>query len=292
MLRSILLTTLAMVAFAANSVLARAALVGTDINAVSYTLLRLVAAAVILVAIMALRSRPADWRASLRVEPLSALMLFGYALAFSLAYLRLETGMGALILFGVVQLTMIGRGVMIGERMGVVAWVGVVTACAAFVYLVLPISTILGGADDLTAPDIIGAALMAVSGVCWGVYSLLGRGAGDPLSRTARNFVWSVPLGAAAMGGYLALGKAASVPMDGIMFAVASGAITSGVGYVIWYAALRGLSATQGGIVQLSVPVIAALGGVAFVSEPLTLRLTLSVVLILGGIAFTMVPRR
>ena len=272
-----------MMAFAANSVLARMALAGTRIDAVSYTSVRLLAAAVMLAVLVRLRGGS---RGSLSIDPLSALTLFGYAFAFSLAYLRLETGMGALILFGVVQLTMIGWGAAIGERMGVVQWGGVLLACGAFLYLMSP---------GLSAPDPLGAALMAMSGVCWGVYSLAGRrvSGGDPLLRTASNFLWSLPFMLAAAAIYIVfMGQEVSLPTDGMVLAVISGAVTSGAGYAIWYSALRGLSATQGGIVQLSVPIIAAIGGVMFVSEPLSLRLTLSAALILGGIALTMVRAR
>lgn len=278
---TIILTTLAMIAFAANSVLARLALHGTTIDALSYTAVRLTSAAVMLVALVLLRSGRSF---HLPFSALSALALFGYALAFSLAYLRLETGMGALILFGVVQLTMIGWGVRCGERLSVLQWGGVVMACAAFAYLMTP---------GLSAPDSLGAALMALSGLCWGVYSLLGRGGGDPLLRTASNFIWSLPLIAAACA--LSIGTGVGevhLPLRGVIMAMISGAVMSGAGYAIWYGALRGLAATHAGIVQLSVPVIAALGGVSFVAEPLTARLMIASVFILGGIALVMTRRK
>jgi len=274
-----------MIAFAANSVLGRLALDGTDIDAYSYTSIRLISAAITLVLLLVLIKGarvklPRDW--------LSAFMLFGYAMAFSLAYLRLETAMGALILFGIVQLTMIGWGIVSGERLSASACVGVFMACGAFIYLMLP---------GLSAPDTLGAVLMAVSGICWGVYSLLGRhskqkGGGDPLARTSSNFVWSLPFMTVSLVIYtLGFGGGVTLPIEGIVLAVMSGAVTSGAGYAIWYRVLKDLTATRASIVQLSVPVIAAIGGVVFVSEPLTLRLSLATIFILGGIALTLMPK-
>ena len=273
-------TALAMIAFAANSVLGRLALGGAESDALSYTTIRLVSAAIMLAIIFVFRGRSdrklsPDW--------LSAFMLFGYALAFSLAYLRLETGMGALILFGVVQLTMIGWAVVSGEGLTLLAWCGVIMAFGAFVYLMSP---------GLEAPDMWGAGLMVFSGLCWGVYSLLGRGSGDPLARTASNFLYSIIFMGAALGTYLmVLAGSLSINVKGAVLAILSGAVTSGLGYVIWYAALKDLTAARAGIVQLSVPIIAAFGGVIFVSEPLTTRLSLSALFVLGGIALTMLPK-
>lgn len=279
-LKTFALTTLAMAAFAANSVLARLALDGTDIDAVSYTAVRLGSAALMLLLLMVIKSRG---RFRLSFSPLSAVSLFGYAFAFSLAYLRLETGMGALILFGVVQLTMIGWGVSRGERLGAVQWSGVLLACGAFAYLMMP---------GLSAPDRLGAGLMAISGLCWGIYSLLGRGAGDPIHRTASNFVWTVPLMLIVIVIYATMGIGETrLPTRGVILAAVSGALMSGAGYAVWYGALRGLTATRAGVVQLSVPIIAALGGVLLVSEPLTLRLMLSTLFILGGIAAVILGR-
>lgn len=277
--RTIVLTIAAMVAFAANSVLARLALGSPMLtDPVGYTVIRLASAALILIVLLALRDKP---KAKAKADPLSALMLFGYALAFSLAYLKLETAMGALILFAAVQLTMIGWGLIAGERLSARQWVGVIMSFATFTYLMTP---------GLGAPDAFGAALMCISGMCWGGYSLKGRGAGDALGRTASNFIWTLPLAALAFGvSYFAKHTAGNLPLRGIVLAVISGALTSGVGYAIWYSALKGLSAVQGGVVQLSVPIIAAIGGVILVSEGLTMRLILSSVLILGGIALTLI---
>jgi len=276
-----LLTILAMIAFAANSVLARLALSGAaPIDPISYTSIRLFAAAGALMILLLMRGGS---KKKISADYLSVLMLFGYAGAFSLAYLRLDTAMGALILFGVVQLTMISWGVKTGEKLSRLQVTGILLACSAFLYLMSP---------GLTAPDLTGAALMAVSGVCWGVYSLAGRGKGDPLARTASHFIGTLPLVIIGGGLYFWLGDMAPhLPLGGVGLAVLSGTVTSGAGYAIWYSALKGLSAAQGGIVQLSVPIIAAIGGVMFVAEPLSFRLYLSAVLILGGIALTMVKR-
>jgi len=281
-LRIFALTALAMIAFAANSVLARLALSGeSSIDPISYTATRLFSAAAILALIvhfrgLTKRKRPMDY--------LSIVTLFGYAAVFSLAYLRLDTAMGALVLFGVVQMTMISAGLVKGERLTRLQWVGIAIACAAFTYLMLP---------GLSAPDPLGAALMALSGLCWGIYSLAGQSGGDPLLRTADNFIGTLPLAFVAGGFYLWLGFAdIHLSYSGVWLAVISGAVMSGMGYAIWYSAVTGLSAAQGGIVQLSVPIIAAIGGVIFVSEPLSMRLCISALLILGGIALTMVRPR
>ena len=266
-----------MIAFATNSVLARSALSGeAAIDPISYTGIRLFAAAATLAAIIFFRGQSQQKRS---VDYLSIAMLFGYAAAFSLAYLRLDTAMGALILFGVVQMTMISAGIIKGERLRGLQWSGIAMACGAFVYLMIP---------GLSAPDPIGAVLMAISGICWGAYSLAGRSGGDSLLRTADNFIGTLPLAIIACGFYLWLGPfEIHLSQSGIALAVISGAVTSGIGYAIWYSAVRGLSAAQGGIVQLSVPIIAAIGGVIFVSEPLSARFYVSALFILGGIALT-----
>lgn len=271
------LTTLAMLAFAANSVLARLALENAQPpDSLTFTFIRLLSAAVTLAILLRLRSSS---RAPRSFRVVSVLSLLGYAGAFSIAYLRLETAMGALILFGAVQVTMIGWGFKSGERLTALQFIGLFIALAAFAYLMSP---------GLGAPDLMGAAFMGLAGVSWGIYSLAGRASDDPLLQTANNFLWTLPF-AAGLGaiGCLATGVVPSIGKDLVLYAVLSGAVTSGIGYAIWYKALSGLSATQGGIVQLSVPVIAALGGVIFVSETLSLRLAISALLILGGIALT-----
>ena len=269
-----LLTLLAMLAFAANSVLCRLALGEGHIDAASFATARVISGALILAAIVLYREkgpvkRDADWRA--------ALALFVYMAFFSFAYLSLGAGTGALILFGAVQLTMFIVALRSGEPFSPVAWVGLVLAIAGLVYLVLP---------GVTAPEPIGAMLMVIAGVAWGAYSLLGRKAADPTRATAWNFLLSVPLVLLTSLIFLQQFHATSF---GIALAVASGAVASGIGYVIWYAALRGLAATSAATVQLSVPFIAAIGGVLLLSEDVTLRLLIASVN--ASTAWTRMPR-
>jgi drug/metabolite transporter (DMT)-like permease len=275
-LRTLALTVAAMLAFAANSLLCRLALQQEAIDAASFGSIRLVSGAITLALIVKLRSRPPPAE---RTDWLAAAMLFAYVAFFSFAYLSLSAGTGALILFGAVQLTMLGVGLRSGEMFGPVAWSGFVLAVAGLVYLMSP---------GVTAPPPLGAALMAVAGVAWGVYSLRGRGVADPLAATARNFVRAAPL---ALLLSLALASRAHANAAGIALAVASGAITSGIGYVIWYAALPGLSAMRAATVQLSVPLIAAFGGVLFLAEAITPRLAFASVAILGGIALVLMGK-
>jgi drug/metabolite transporter (DMT)-like permease len=277
------LTATALVAFAANSVLCRLALGARRIDPSTFTTLRLLAGAVVLGGIVALgryaganpAARAHGWR---RIAP--ALMLFVYALGFSLAYVRLSVGTGALLLFGTVQLTMIASALWRGDRPGALEWAGLALALAGLVALVLP---------GLTAPPLHAAALMTVAGVGWGLYSLAGRGASDPLRSTASNF--ALALVPALAVNAIARGTVHVTPM-GAVLAVTSGALASGLGYVAWYAALRGLSATRAAIVQLAVPVIAAAAGVLFMGEAVTVRLVLCAALILGGVGLASVTRR
>lgn len=294
MLPTLLLTGVSMLAFAANSLLCRVALVDARIDPVSFGSIRLLSGALMLALIVWLRrgggggsaggtsgtngnngvrrsSRAGDWPA--------AMMLFAYVALFSFAYLSLSTGMGALILFGAVQLTMIGAGLRAGERFAPAAWAGLAAAVAGLVYLVSP---------GLTAPPAASAVLMTLAGVAWGVYSLRGRGVADPLAATASNFARAV-LPALVLS--LLAASRAQADGAGIALAIASGALTSGLGYVIWYAALRGLTAMRAASVQLSVPPIAAFGGVLVLSEPLTARLLVGSAAILGGIAVVLVTR-
>lgn len=273
LLQTVALTAAAMVAFAANSLLCRLALQHQGIDPASFGSIRLVSGALTLALVVRLRVRQpsparADW--------LAAAMLFAYVAFFSFAYLSLPAGTGALILFGAVQLTMLGAGLGSGERFGTLAWLGFVLAAGGFVYLVLP---------GVAAPPLLGAVLMAIAGVAWGVYSLRGRGVADPLAATARNFLRAVPL---ALALSLLFVARAHADATGIALAVASGAVTSGLGYVIWYAALGRLSAMQAATVQLSVPLLAAIGGVLLLSEAITPRLAAASVAILGGIAIVL----
>ncbi|CAN7156648.1 MULTISPECIES: DMT family transporter [unclassified Variovorax] len=275
-LQTLALTVAAMLAFAANSLLCRLALQQEAIDAASFGSIRLVSGALALTLIVRLRAKPP---AAGRADWLAAAMLFAYVAFFSFAYLSLSAGTGALILFGAVQLTMLGVGLRSGEMFGPVAWSGFVLAVAGLVYLVSP---------GVTAPPPLGAALMAIAGIAWGVYSLRGRGVADPLAATARNFLRAAPL---ALLLSLALASRAHANAAGIALAVASGAVTSGIGYVIWYAALPGLSAMRAATVQLSVPLIAAFGGVLFLSEAITPRLAFASVAILGGIALVLMAK-
>ena len=273
-----LYTSLTMVAFASNSLLNRMALGQETIDAVSYTTVRLTAGALTLWLIASLQKNSAGPK--VRGNWISAAMLFLYAIAFSLAYLSLRAGTGALILFGTVQLTMILAALRSGERPQLLEWLGLLLALGGLVYLVLP---------GLEAPSPLGSALMTAAGIAWGVYSLRGRGSGSPLADSAGNFIRAVPLILAVR---LVTLNNVHLSQPGLLLAVLSGAIASGLGYVIWYAALRGLTATRAAIVQLSVPVLAAWGGVVFLAEDISLRLILAGALILGGIALAILGRR
>jgi len=266
-----------MLAFAANSVLCRLALQATEVDPTTFTTVRLMSGALVLWLVVLWRKRPAS---STGGGWLSAAALFVYAAAFSFAYVTLETGTGALLLFGAVQLTMIGYGLGRGERLARGQTLGLVVALGGFVYLVLP---------GLTAPPPGAALLMALAGAAWGAYSLRGRGAHQPAAASAANFLRAAPL-AVALALLVLLLPGAELRPDGLgmAYAALSGAVTSGLGYVVWYAVLPSLRATSAATVQLSVPVLAAVGGVMLVGEPLTLRLVLASVAILGGIALVL----
>lgn len=279
-MRLLIITTATMIAFAANSVFGRLALGANAIDPASYSLVRLASGALMLALLIALRQGAASRNALAAGNWASAAALFGYAAAFSFAYLWLDTGVGALILFACVQGTMIGWSIVKGEHPTALEWAGLAVAFAAFVWLVSP---------GLAAPDPAGAALMALSGVAWGIYSLRGRGQSDPLAATAGNFVRSVPFALVLLVAFLAQLDATAW---GIALAVASGAITSALGYALWYRALRDLTATQGAIVQLTVPAIATAGGIIFMGEVLTLRFIACSVAILGGVAIAILARR
>lgn len=269
------LTVATMVAFAANSVLCRIALKETGIDAASFTTIRLVSGALVLWLIAAALRRGRAGRGNW----LSALALFAYAAAFSFAYLSLTAATGALLLFGAVQATMILYGYVHGERFGRQQLAGLALALGGLVGLLLP---------GLTAPPPLGSALMLAAGVAWGVYSLRGRGAGDPTRVTAGNFLRAM-LFAAVLSAMMLTG--ARLDPAGVGYAVASGAIASGMGYALWYAVLPALRATTAATVQLSVPALAAFGGIVFLGEPPTLRLALASAAILGGIALVILYR-
>jgi len=274
--RLILITTLAMLAFAANSLLCRVALRDTTIDAASFTAIRLASGAAVLALIVRARhGRPMEagsWAA--------AACLFGYAAFFSFAYRHLTAATGAILLFGAVQISMLSWGFFTGERLRRLQVAGLLAAIGGLVYMLLP---------GLSAPPLLGAALMIASGISWAGYSLLGRGTKDPIKATAGNFLRTVPLAALL---FLTQQAGTSVDHTGALYAVVSGAITSGLGYVLWYAALPALTAASAAVIQLSVPAIAALGGVVLLAEPLSSRLVIASATIMGGIALTILRPR
>lgn len=274
-LRAFALTATAMVAFAANSVLCRLALRDTAIDPATFTSLRLVSGALTLWLLVRLQRTGADaaatggsWR--------SGLALFAYAAAFSFAYVSLSAGAGALLLFGAVQATMVVGGWRGGERIAIRQGAGLALAFGGLVILVLP---------GIAAPPWHGALLMLLAGVAWGWYSLRGRGIENPTAATAGNFLRAAPMAIALSLLFL---PAMRYDARGAIYALLSGALASGLGYAVWYTALRGLRATSAASVQLSVPVIAALGGVVFLGETVTLRLLVAATAILGGIALVL----
>jgi drug/metabolite transporter (DMT)-like permease len=276
-LQTILITTVAMMAFASNSLLNRLALGQNAIDPTSYTTIRIASGAVMLL-ILASLQRKTD-QPIFRGSWISAAFLFLYAITFSFAYLSLSTGTGALILFGSVQVTMIIVALRSGERPSLLEWIGLILALSGLVYLVFP---------GLTAPSPLGSALMTGAGIAWGFYTLRGRGSQNPLGNTAGNFIYATPMISVIL--LFSLNKV-HITSSGVMYAIISGAITSGVGYAIWYAALRGLTTTRAATVQLSVPVIAAWSGVVFLAENVSLRLFIAGILILGGIALALSSR-
>lgn len=273
--RVAVLTVLAMVAFGGNSILCRIALKETGIDAATFTSIRLLSGALVLCAIAALlrrdRSGQGNW--------LSAFALFAYAAGFSFAYLSLTAATGALLLFGAVQVTMIGHGLWLGERLHKQQIVGVGLAFGGLIGLLLP---------GLSAPPLLGSALMLMAGVAWGVYSVRAKGAGDPTRVTAGNF-----LRASLFTAVLSVICYSNRNLDatGMGYAIASGAITSGLGYAIWYAVVPALKAANAATIQLSVPVIAALGGILILGEAVTMRFVLASLAILGGIALVILSR-
>lgn len=267
-----------LVAFAANSVFCRLALKDGAVDPVSFTVLRLASGAAFLLFLIRLR-RPAlaiggSWR--------GGLALFLYAFLFSAAYLQLGAGAGALLLFGAVQITMFGFAWYKGEHITARMLSGMLVAFAGLMLLLLP---------GASAPPFASALLMALSGVAWGIYSLLGKGSPRPLADTAGNFARSLPC-LVLLAPMLLLGADVHLTAVGLMYALGSGVLASGAGYAVWYGVVRQVSAQQAATLQLSVPVIAALGGVVLVGEPLSLRLLAASVVVLGGIALALVPRR
>lgn len=267
-----------MIAFAANSVLCRFALSDEVIDPASFTSIRLISGASILF-LLVLVSKPRH-TSSTKGSWLSGGILFLYALTFSFAYVSLDAGTGALIVFATVQITMISSALFQGNKMNLAEWFGIILAFGGLVYLVLP---------GVTAPSLSGLLLMIASGMAWGIYSIRGKSSAHPLEDTAFNFLRTIPFVIVLL--VFSVGNIQAAP-QGIFLAILSGALTSGIGYTIWYMALRGLSAIQASIVQLIVPVLAAIGGVIFLAEIISLRLLISSLLILGGISIAILTRK
>ncbi|MDG1801696.1 MAG: DMT family transporter [Paracoccaceae bacterium] len=270
-MRLILTVTLVMIAFAANSVLNRMALVGAEMGPASFAAVRLLSGAIALWLLIRLRRS-----GRIAFDAMGAGSLLVYAIGFSFAYVTLDAGAGALILFGVVQVTMFAGALIAGETVPARRYVGAAMALIGLAYLLWPSAAV--------APDLGGAALMVVAAIAWGIYSLHGRGASDPLALTGSNFVFAVPVGV-----LIALIWRDAMPVDGVVLAVLAGAITSGLGYALWYHVLPQITPSVAAVAQLTVPVIAVLGGVVFLSEPLTIQLVIAACLVLGGILVSLI---
>lgn len=281
-LKTSLFTALSLAAFAANSVLCRLALKGGEIDPASFTIIRLLTGSIVLFLILRFSTKQEGSRARGRWS--AAAMLFVYAVAFSYAYLSLDTGTGALVLFGAVQITMVIIGCLRGDRLGKMEWIGMAIAFGGLVYLVKP---------SLTTPSVIGFGLMVIAGAAWGLYTLSGKGSLNPLADTAFNFARTIPMVAVLAIAALTVSGPAGFRQsaDGVLLAALSGGVASGIGYTLWYTALRGLSTTESAAVQLAVPIIAAFGGVIFVSEMISRRLLIASVLTLGGILMVILGR-
>jgi drug/metabolite transporter (DMT)-like permease len=277
-MKAVFYTIFALVCFAFNSILCRLALKTDEIDAPAFTVIRLFSGAIVLFVIFSFfgkkdsETRQGNW--------ISALFLFAYAICFSFAYLRLTTATGALILFGAVQLTMIIFTLVKGERPHRLEWLGLILAFGGLVYLVFP---------GLESPPVSSAVLMILAGIAWGFYTLRGKGSTNPLAETSGNFLRSVPFVVLAALPFLAQSHLSA---KGILFAALSGAVASGIGYSVWYAALKFHTATRASVLQLSVPAIAALGGVIFLAESVSVRLVLASALILGGIGLVIFGKK
>jgi drug/metabolite transporter (DMT)-like permease len=296
-LSTILLALFTLVAFAANSILCRQALTSGSIGPVEFTSIRLGSGLLALSPIILLRKRQfgsipvaaAGESNPLRIQRSSiwpATALFGYAVFFSLAYIQLDAGIGALILFASVQITMIGVSIARGNKVTLFEWAGLVISFSGLIYLLLP---------GLSAPPALGAVLMMVSGMSWGMYSLLGKAQARPILSTARNFLFCLPgvmiLGLVTIGNSVRLGHIPATT-EGILLAVISGAVASAMGYILWYMTMRRITTTVASVSQLVVPILAAMGGVLFLHESLSLRLMIASGLIIGGIVITIVSRK
>ena len=267
------MTLVAMIAFAGNSLLCRAALAQTSIDPASFTSIRLVSGALVLWLFFHFKKRELNTTLMIEGNWLSAICLFSYAAAFSFAYLKLTTATGALLLFGSVQLTMLSYGFIRGERLCARQLIGLLGAFSGLLILLLP---------GLESPPIDAALLMVLSGMAWGIYSIQGRNAKNPIAATMGNFARSI---IPTLGLSIIFISQAALEFEGVLLAIASGTLASGFGYVVWYAVLPRLASMTAASVQLSVPIIAGLGGVIFLGELISLRLFISSVAVLGGIA-------
>ncbi len=292
-MKATLYTIIALIAFAANSLFCRMALTEDYIDAWSFTIIRLLGGAICLTLVMAVHARnltrqhtantTIDTSAILKDKGswLSSISLVVYALCFSLAYVELDTGTGALILFAAVQLTMIGWGIYKKEQLSALQWAAFIVAVAGFIYLMLPSAAV---------PSLSGAVIMAISGVAWGVYSIRGQACISPLRATGFNFIRSlvaIPILLLMATSYLK-----DISLEGILLASISGAITSGLGYSLWYTAMTLLKSTQAAVVQFCVPVLAATAGVVFLSEQLTIRFMIASAIILGAVLVFILNKR
>ncbi len=277
-LKIFILTGLALIAFAANSVLCRLALGDKTIDAASFTNIRLFSGAVVLLLILKLYNSQSQ--NSSKGNWLSSFMLFLYAVTFSFAYISLDTGTGALIMFGSVQITIILLSIISGNRLNIYEWLGVTIAFLGFVYLILP---------GVSSPSLIGFSLMTIAGIAWGIYTLKGKESKNPLRDTTYNFIRTIPFIIILLVFTI---QHSSYSTKGVVLAIISGGITSGIGYTIWYMAMEGLSKIQTAVIQLLVPIIAAFGGVIFVDEKITFRLSIASILVLGGILVVVLGRK
>lgn len=274
-LTTIVFTGFSLIAFAGNSVLCKLALGQDRIDAASFTIIRLLSGIVVLLLISKIfhgehkLRRQRNW--------ISSIALFIYAVTFSYAYISLDTGTGALILFGAVQITMILASLIFGDKLHYSEWLGIILAFLGFIYLVLP---------SLTTPSLKGFILMTVSGIAWGTYTLRGKGTKQPISDSAANFCYTLPFIVTLL---IVEFRNTNLSSQGIILAIASGAIASGMGYTVWYMAVRRLSTMQTSVVQLLVPVIAAAGGVVFAQEEISIRLVFASIMILGGILIVLI---
>ena len=289
LIKTSILTAFALIAFAGNSILNRLALAYNTIDAGSFTVIRLLSGILVLSVILMLkhknRSSVVEASQAGKGSWYAGVMLFVYAAFFSYAYISLETGTGALILFGTVQITMISVGLFKGNKLSYLEWLGVLVAFGGFTYLMLP---------SATTPSLFGFLLMLIAGVAWGLYTLAGRGSVDPLGDTSFNFIRSIPL-VILLCVVLVIQDSTlleKITDRGLILAALSGGIASGVGYTIWYMALRGLSGVQAAVLQLLVPVIATIGGILFASESVSWRFILSTALVLGGILMVIIGKR